>query len=538
MKKQTAFKKIIATFLCIGIASSLAACGGGENVDNDTETDSKLVIQILQRGYGTQWLYRVADAFESANSGVEVEIIEAINAKELSDTFNSGKQFNDVDIYFTLNYAGVVQVYKDTKNQFDGYEYGLADLTDLYSMTVPGENVTFGDKMNATVKDSITYEGKYYGVPWATAVNGLFYNATVYDAVFGSDYHTPRTTDELYSMSTKIKNTEVLNRNNEKANATPFIYAGALGYWSYCYLAWWAQYEGLESYNNFYEGKSYDELSETWVYSKDIFAQRGRLEGLKVLEALLSDDAGFKSEKFQPNEYNANNFRTLQTNFLYMNEYAMMPNGDWLAQESSENRTYDVRLMKTPVISTITDRLPSVNDETTLLAVIDYVDGVSAAKPAGVSDADIEEVRIARNIYNCGAAEHTAYVPAYSNAIPLAKKFLLFLATNEALKIYADNTKGANLPFDYSKVGQSASNSFFSSIKEVTKNAYYIDQISNSDIFTLGGAAATDYNAGTYDALLGAAKTSSIYRTALQIYENELVSEEDWNQMLANAGIK
>ena len=339
-------------------------------------------------------------------------------------------------------------------------------------------------------------------------------------------------------MATKIKNTEVLNRNNEKVKATPFIYAGQLGYWSYLYLSWWAQYEGIESYNKFYEGKVFDETSETWIYSKDIFAQQGRLEALTVLENLLSDDAGFKSTKFSPNEYNANNFRTLQTNFLYQNEFAMMPNGDWLAQESSEARTYDVRLMKTPVISSIIDKLATVNDEDTLLSVVDYVDGITSIKPAGVSDEDIERVREARSILTSGATEHTAYVPAYSNAIPLAKQFFLYMASNEGLKTYSNNTKGAALPFDYSGVSGVTSNNFFDSVKKVSTGAIFVDQISNSDIFTLGGATATDYTLGTYDALFSASKSSNIYRTAQQIFDNEKVNEEDWTQMLKNAGIK
>ena len=194
MKKNFG-KKIFALGMCAGMVFSTAACGGG-NGGGSTDGSKNLVVQVLQRGYGVQWLYELKDGFEAANPGVSVEIVEAIDASELTTSFNSGAAYNDVDIYFNLNYSGVVQLYKNTYKKFDGFDYGLADLTDLYSMEIPGEGKKFGDKMNASIKEALSYNGNYYGVPWAPGSSGLFYNHAVFSSIFGEDYHTPRTTDE------------------------------------------------------------------------------------------------------------------------------------------------------------------------------------------------------------------------------------------------------------------------------------------------------------------------------------------------------
>ena len=430
--------------------------------------------------------------------------------------------------------------YQNTKGDFKqyGFEYGMEDLSDLYEMTIPGEEVTFGNKMKDSIKESMNYQDHYYSVPWVTGPTGMFYNHTVFQSALGSDYTLPRTTEELVEVCNTLKNKDILNRENEKKKVTPFIYAGQLNYWEYLYLPWWAQYEGLDDFNMFFEGKVKDEITGTYLYSKDIFAQKGRLEALQVMEKLLADESGFKSLEFQPNEYNTNNFRTLQTNFLYKNEFAMMPNGDWLSQESGEGRSFEVGLMKTPVISSIIDRLSTVNDDATLRSVIDYVDGVSEVAPNGVSENDIEEVREARNIVMSASGEHVAYVPAYSDNIELAKEFLLYMAKDSSLKIYNEETQGSYLPFDYSNVEIATDTLYNETIRNIHENAIYVDRISNSDIFALGGATAINGDFGTYEALLGSKKDSKNYRSAKEIFENEFLTEEEWNEMLNLAGIK
>lgn len=538
MKKN--IKKIIAYVICICCMMNVVACNNDAASNNTKGNNKTLKVKVIERGYGVSWLEKIAEKFMEENKGYVVEVLTTVDGNEISSDFSLGSKYNDVDIFFDLQYMGFATKYQDSKGDFkdEGYEEGLADLTDLYEMTVPGEKVTFGEKMNLSVKESMDYNGHYYAVPWTVGPTGIFYNHTVFQSALGSDYTLPRTTDELVEVCNTLKGKVVLNRNNEKKNVTPLIYAGQLNYWEYLYLPWWAQYEGLDDFSMFFEGKVMDEITGNYLYSKDIFAQEGRMEALQVMEKLLADESGFKSTEFVPNEYGASNFRTLQTNFLYKNEFAMMPNGDWLAKESGEGRSFEVGIMKTPVISSIIDRLSTVNDEDTLRMVIDYVDGVLETAPSGVSEEDIEEVRTARCMIMSAASEHVAYVPSYSKDIELAKKFLLYMAKDSSLKIYNEETQGCFLPFDYSNVDVAKDSLYIETVYNMQKDAICVDRISNSDIFVLGGATAINAQFGTYEALLGSKTNSEIYRSAKQIFESELKTQQEWDKMLELAGIK
>ena len=93
--------------------------------------------------------------------------------------------------------------------------------------------------------------------------------------------------------------------------------------------------------------------------------------------------------------------------------FAFIYSGLWLERETA---TYDaigvvdmsaneVLPMKTPVISAIISRTPSIPDDTVLAQVVDYVDGVTAEKPAGVTDEDIAIIAEARNMVNKGSED-------------------------------------------------------------------------------------------------------------------------------------
>jgi hypothetical protein len=153
------------------------------------------------------------------------------------------------------------------------------------------------------------------------------------------------------------------------------------------------------------------------------------------------------------NDYNHNNFTTLQTRFLNSskaslneNKYAIRPNGDWLKQESGEENSDNIILIKTPVISTIINRLNTVEDDTDLINIINYIDGKITKTEldnfGDFSQTDIEIVREARNTIYSRSPNLYAFSPVYCNAKDLVKKFLLYMASNEGIEDYADTVKG------------------------------------------------------------------------------------------------
>jgi ABC-type glycerol-3-phosphate transport system substrate-binding protein len=178
----------------------------------------------------------------------------------------------------------------------------------------------------------------------------------------------------------------------------------------------------------------------------------------------------------------------------------MIINGDWVVNEIlkgdyTEEQTKDLAFMKTPIISSIVETMPmwkangdegkhysvdpngantnNASDplskaakaitadrktayDKALVAIIDYVDGVTTTKPTQVegitiSDADITRIQEARSITPSMSCFHNAVIPSNSDRIAEAKDFLKFMYSDEGLKIYAKNSYGCGLPVQYTK---------------------------------------------------------------------------------------
>ena len=536
---KTLLKKLICMALATAVLLSVYACTGKKPQGGNPNADQTLSIYTLNRGYGVKWLEELEKAFEAENPDINVEWKAAADVEQMANTVAAGPSSNDVDLYFMLGYTAFA-LRDSYKNKWTGYPDGLEDLTALFNTQVPGETVTLGEKMIPSIKemvrDSSDGTDKYFAMPWVSGVMGLIYNHDVISkALKTENYQLPRTTDELYEFAVSIKD----------GGATPFVYPGQLDQWSRnMAYSWWAQHEGIKNYNYFFEGKAYDEATESYVEgSRKILEQQGRLEALKVMEKLLVD--GLRDATY--NNYNSNDFKTLQTRFLVADEYntegykfAMYPCGDWLEQESSSKyTTKNFFMMKTPVISTIVNRLPSIkataNPDETLRAVVSYVDGETATAPAGVTDEDIEEVRYARNISFSKANEHIALIPAYSKEKEAAKKFLLFMATDRAIKIFKESCKGGFSPFnyDYSSM-QSSFSKYENSLVEIVRGNL-ISDAKKSAIFYRGNVNSMYLSDVFIDGAIGGTGTDR--KTALWVFEQMLYTEQEWDQVLSVSGI-
>lgn len=522
-------KKLALTLALVCAAGMLTGCfGGGNNsVDNTVEDNTNLHVYVLNRGYGTKWLKELEKGFEAKNSGIDVHIKEATDTNVLDTSFKSGKAQNDYDLYFSLDKT----IYQ-TKDSYENYG-GLDDLSDLYTMEIPGEGVTFGDKMTKSVKDMIVFEdGKYYSVPWATGTMGIIYNEDVIKGALGDNYQLPRTTTELAEFAASLK--------AANSGIVPFVYPGQLDQWSgNMVYSWWAQYAGKETYDKFFEAKIYDELQGEWIISNKIFEQKGRVKALEVLDNLISVENGWSD--LDCNEYGQEQFKTLQIQFLDQNsKYAMYPCGDWLEQESADARsTKNFALMKTPVISSIVETLNDKNmTDATLRAVVDAVDKGESSY-AGVSAEDFARIKEARSITYSKATEHQVYAPAYSNAKKLARQFLLYMASDEGIKIYKENVNGGFLPFEYDYSGTTLSK--FETSVSTLMNGTLISQTNKSAMFYRGNVSAMGANSGaipaTIEVCLSVAVGSKDALTPTELNDKMKYSDAEWNRIKEAAGL-
>ena len=146
---------------------------------------------------------------------------------------------------------------------------------------------------------------------------------------------------------------------------------------------------------------------------------------------------------------------------LVMGQGLFMANGDWFDNEMrsfceglEEAQGYcdTVKLMKTPVISSIIDNTDTIADDAELSALITAIDaGETALQGEGydVSQDDFNTVLAARvTVYSIGPG-HNAVVPKTAVGKQVAYDFLRYMATDKANRIYIEATGGASLPFDY-----------------------------------------------------------------------------------------
>ena len=525
-------KKVVAMLIATGCLMGTACGPTGGVIDPTVEDTENLYIMALNRGYGTAWLEEIAEDFEK-ETGINVDVKPTSSADTINSTMNQGpNSTNNTDIYFVVSHA------RTTRNNYQGlwkrqgYEEGLMELSELYEMKVHGEDITFGDKMvdsfRAVSNMGTEQSPQYYTVPWSSGVMGMTYNIDVFKMLYGDTYEEklPNTTAELLILAKDIK----------AKGGMPFIFPGQLDYFSMpMFNVWWAQYSGYERYTKFYEGLAYDAEFDTYTQSPDIFKDQGRLKAIEAIYEMINYDAGlYWTDGWS---YDSTNFTDLQVRYLTAsNKVAMMPNGDWLENESAEQGSSAFGLMKTPVLSSIIDRLESINDDATLSAVVDYVDGTTSVVPEGVQEKDIEAVREARNMYTSHGLSHTCYIPAYSNAKTNAFKFLTYLASDKALEKFAEVVGGGYLPFKHTYDATNSS-PFEKDIASVLNTMVYCGELNISPLFYKAGLSGVYYADTTkLETKLAAKSSNSVYRTPEQAWKDYWYTASEWQSLLTSVG--
>ena len=447
------FRKTCVLFISGLLAISsfgIMGSGCGGSVADDEQT---LQVYAWQAGFGIQWVLDTLDAFKDEPWVKEKYGDVNIESPVFNDNQNftvdrvSAGEVNTIDLFFSESTQGLL-----------GTKY-ILDLTELvYNREVPGEGILYKDKMYKSFYESCLFENKsgekrnYYTPCWGGA-GGIVYNATLFQSL---GFDVPNTTDELVDICSKVR-----GFNGQKPGY-PYTYSltGSKIDYFYSYVSpiWWAQYEGVDEYYNYYNG-----IADGISNNVQVVYQNGRYEALKVMETLYSPNTGYYNQK-SPNY----EFMVGQSNLL-MGQGLFMGNGNWFANEMREinqgyrdiGYDYEFGFMKTPVISAITDKTPSIvstannlnmTKDALLSAIIDEIDAgveVSSYFDDGVTEEDYEFIRKARGVVYSLGANSMAIIPAYATGKDLAIDYLRFLATDKGISIYMKATGGANTVFNY-----------------------------------------------------------------------------------------
>lgn len=224
-------KKFVSVMLSVTmVAALLVGCGSknetADNTDNaaddatddaatddtatddaatdDTATDDAasaedvtISVAAIETAYGSDMWKEVADAF-TAETGIKVDLTTDKNLEDVIGPSMQGGEYPDVIHLATGREAGLTEQFIKDNN--------IADITDVLSMTVPGESAVVSDKIAGGFTDtSLTNpygDGKTYLAPMFYSPCGLFYNAGLLKE---KGWEVPTTWDEMWELGDKAK---------------------------------------------------------------------------------------------------------------------------------------------------------------------------------------------------------------------------------------------------------------------------------------------------------------------------------------------
>lgn len=460
-------KKIVSLAMTgvLGAGALMATGCGKEKIAGD----NALEVYVCALGNGREWLDTALETFAQKQyvkdkyPNFEYDVLANSEYTYGQDQVRSGVTTFDLLFTSTFSPSTVEEPGKNGKKSI------LEDVTDVYTEKIPdfnggyekdadGEEWTYAEKMKAADPNLLKtigfeeevsdgeYETHYYYTVGGASTYGILYNKTKlvelgYLTVDGNGnvQGLPRTTDELKAFAQKIKD----------GGHIPFVAAKDTGYWTRVQNLWWAQYEGAEAYDRYFQGQYKNEEGE-WVQGVEVLSNaKGRYLANQITEDLLWYENGYVHK-----ESSALAFTAAQTK-LIQGDGLMQANGTWFDNEmktvsAQEGANAEIRLMPSLIISDIIDVVPdkSIADDAELSALVRAIDN-GATSFEGVTAKDFERVKEAYDLYNPGEAFAPIVIPSYSDATELAKDFLRFLATDEFARIYAQATGGSSTSFYY-----------------------------------------------------------------------------------------
>ncbi len=467
LKKITLF----VTLICL-IISSFAGCGGGAK-NASGKAGSQIEISYWNSGLSKEWLDEVIKAFEAKYPQYTVSYTASASQNAVNAGF--GVDGDTVDIYMS---AGINDLSK------------MECLDDVLDSTADGDKKTIREKfLDGYLKIAKSPDGKIYSLTFGGGILGFVYNTEHFKKA-GIE-QIPRTTNELATACDSLYS----------AGYKPLCHFSPTGYWHWMSEVFFSQYDGMDYYiNNFYGCT--DEKGNS--PSKEVFTKKdGRYQTLKVYEKIITPEYILDGS-------NSGDHITAQTQFINGN-VSMMVTGSWITTEmKSVGGLEKFAMMRTPVISAITDKLDTVKTDSNLRRLISTLDDIADGKKKAEDFADGENYKIGdmtvskhdwdyvhnarftlTSVYN----GDVAVIPKYSDNIKGAKEFLRFLYSDEGYKVYEDILK-IPMPLslsDGTQLNTKNWNDFeISQLNLIEEADYVIGNGTRSEhrIFSDGGASA------------------------------------------------
>ena len=312
-------KKFFSLLLTLALVLSLAACGGGNGGSDagtttpppadsgDTQTpppaeDVTITVAALASGYEEAYpgmWQEVCDAFTAA-TGIKVDLIVDKALEDVIGPSMQGGEFPDVIHLATGREKGLTEQFIKDRN--------IAELTDVLSMTIPGESTKVSDKIVGGFTDtSVTNpygDGVTYLAPMFYSPCGLFYNAGLFEE---KGWTVPATWDEMWELA-------------EKAQAEG----------SYLFTYPTTGYFDAFLYALMYSVGGPDFFNKATTYAEGIWDTPEAQQCFDIIAKLAS-----YTNPVTPAQANDQDF-TQNQQLVLDNKALFMPNGTWIVGEMAE----------------------------------------------------------------------------------------------------------------------------------------------------------------------------------------------------------
>ncbi len=299
-------KKLLSVFLCTSMVASLVAgCGGGGQQPDNKESggvtgeDVTIKVAALETGYGAAMWKEVCDAF-TAETGIKVELKTDKKLEDVIGPSMQGGDYPDVIHLATGREAALTEQF--IKGNM------IAEVTDVLSMQVPGEDAKVSDKIAGGFTDtSLTNpysDGKTYLMPMFYSPCGLFYNAGLLEE---KGWVVPTTWDEMWELGDKAK-----------ADGIYLFTYPTTGYFDTFFYALMYSVGGPEFFN------------KATNYEEGIWETPEAQQCFDIIAKLAS-----YTNPITPAQANDQDF-TQNQQLVLDNKAIFMPNGTWIVGEMAE----------------------------------------------------------------------------------------------------------------------------------------------------------------------------------------------------------
>lgn len=273
-----------------------------EPTDEATATpaqDVTIKVAAIETAYGADMWKKVCEAF-TAKTGIKVDLTTDKSLEDVIGPQMKAGDYPDVVHLATGRPAALTETLIK--------ENGLEDITDVLSMTVPGEDKKVSEKIaGGFTESSLTNpynDGKTYMAPMFYSPCGLFYNQGLFKE---KGWTVPTTWDEMWELGDKAK-----------AEGISLFAYPTTGYFDAFFYAL------------LYEVGGADFFQKATTYTEGVWDTPEAAKAFDIVNKLAS-----YTEKSVPS--NANNDNYLKNQQLILDNKALfMPNGTWVVGEMKD----------------------------------------------------------------------------------------------------------------------------------------------------------------------------------------------------------